>query len=216
VRWPTKQLSSPSGICFAPRPVHTSFQATAHGASHIFCSSHPWDSPLRGFTKDCSRQSFARPKNGTQSAAPLHPAIAAFVHPCTSKAPRHALVPLSASPSRVGASHFLWRAPRLAIPGQSTLPAATDSGAREGYLASRLVGLRPTWAMPGVAGEPYQFPLRPARASQARSDQARRGRPWMVCVGRANGRVGQPSVGPRSAGISGMTGAAFFRPFLLL
>jgi len=53
-------------------------------------------------------------------------------------------------------------------------------------------------------------PLRPARASQARSDQARRGRPGMACVGRANGRVGQPPVGPRSAGISGMTGGGIF------
>ena len=67
-------------------------------------------------------------------------------------------------------------------------------------------------AMTAIAGEPYQFPLRPARASQARADQARRGRPRMACVGRADGRVGQPPVGPRSAGNSGMSGQHFFAP----
>ena len=97
--------------------------------------------------------------------------------------PNTRLSPLSVTPSRVGASHFLWRAPRLAIPGQSTLPVATASGAREGYLASRLVGLRPTCAMPAIAGEPCKFPLRPARASQGRPDQARRGEPGMAHVG---------------------------------
>ncbi len=71
-------------------------------------------------------------------------------------------------------------------------------------MASRLVGLRPTCAMPAVAGESCQFPLHPTRASQARPDQA--------CVGRADGRVGQPPVGPRSAGNSGMSGRHFFAP----
>jgi len=131
VATPLDPLSSPSGIRFAPRSGHTSFLAVAHGASSIFCSSRPWDSPLRGFTKDCSRQSFARPKNVTQITAPLHPAIAAFVHPCTSRAPHHARRCQSRLPGSVRATscgaHLDW--PSLANrPFQSRLTTARVKG----------------------------------------------------------------------------------------
>ena len=91
---------------------------------------------------------FCSPKNVTQSTAPLHPAIAVFVPPCTSRAPHHALL------SAVSHAFQGWCEPlpvartSIGIHGQSPPPVATDSGAREGYLASQLVGLRPTRAMP--------------------------------------------------------------------
>ena len=52
-------LSSPSGIRFAPRPGHTSFEAIVHGASSIFCSPKKRNpkkgSPPRAFPRCQSR-----------------------------------------------------------------------------------------------------------------------------------------------------------------
>ncbi len=75
---------------------------------------------------------FARPKNGTQNTAPLHPAIAVFVHPCTSRTPHTRLIPLPGTPSGASLSGFLPRKLQPAIHGRLPPPVAPDSGACEG------------------------------------------------------------------------------------
>jgi len=108
----------------------------------------------------------------------------------------------------------------LASCNRSIWPSMANRPLQSQLTAARVKGIWPLGSL-GYAQlarcrrsrRAVSVPLRPARASQARSDQARRGRPWKACVGRANGRVGQPPVGPRSAGISGMSGRHFFVPF---
>jgi len=132
-----RPLSSPSGIRFAPRSVHTSFQATVHGASHIFCS------PKKRDAKRCSLASCNRSICTSLYVKGSPPRAYLRCQP---------RLPGSVRATSCGA-HLDW--PSLANrPFQSQLTAERVKGN----------GLSARWATPnlrnaGVAGEPCKFPL---------------------------------------------------------
>jgi len=172
-------LSSPSGIRFAPRSGHTSFLATVHGASHIFCSPK---------------------KRDAKKGSPPRALFRCQSHP-----------PGSVRATSCGA-HLDW--PSLANrPFQSQLPAARVKGTGPyGSLgcrptshgrcrhSRRAVQVPPSYRL-SIAGPAGSGPQGQAM------DGLRWPREWTrrPTPGRAEKRRK-----------SGMTGAAFFRPFLLL